>query len=137
MLFFDKFKKNLSPRKVTLTNSEKMILNAEMQKGEKVQLYTYAMWLLGGFFGLHRLYTRNYIQALFMCLTMGGFGIWWIVDVFFIGNRIDELNDELEEDLIDDILNARDIDEDIDLDNNDLENVMEVLPEYVKEKVYA
>ena len=35
-----------------------------------------------------------------MALTLGGCGIWALLDVFFIGSRIEALNDEIETDLI-------------------------------------
>lgn len=33
---------------------------------------------------LHRFYVKRYISAIFFYLTLGGFGIWWLVDLITI-----------------------------------------------------
>ena len=37
--------------------------------------------VVGGAFGLHRFYTGRPQSAVCMCLTLGGFGLWWLYDV--------------------------------------------------------
>jgi TM2 domain-containing membrane protein YozV len=37
-----------------------------------------------GYFGAHRFYANKYGTAVLMILTLGGFGIWWIVDLILI-----------------------------------------------------
>ena len=37
--------------------------------------------MVGGAFGLHRFYTGRPQSAVCMCLTLGGFGLWWLYDV--------------------------------------------------------
>src|SRR5205823_10974454 len=40
--------------------------------------------LVGGIFGLHRFYTGRAQSAVWMCLTLGGCGIWYLYDVVVI-----------------------------------------------------
>ena len=40
--------------------------------------------LVGGWFGLHRFYTGRTQSAIWMCLTFGGLGIWYLYDVVVI-----------------------------------------------------
>jgi len=37
--------------------------------------------VVGGMFGLHRFYTGRAQSAVWMCLTLGGCGIWYLYDV--------------------------------------------------------
>ncbi|HEX4575618.1 MAG TPA: TM2 domain-containing protein [Gemmatimonadales bacterium] len=37
--------------------------------------------VVGGLFGLHRFYTGRVQSAVWMCLTLGGVGIWYLYDV--------------------------------------------------------
>ena len=40
--------------------------------------------VVGGAFGLHRFYTGRAQSAVWMCLTLGGCGIWYLYDVVVI-----------------------------------------------------
>ncbi len=48
----------------------------------------YNITLLLGFFfgylGLHRFYHKKYFTGLLMLITLGGFFIWWVIDVTLI-----------------------------------------------------
>ncbi len=37
--------------------------------------------IVGGVFGLHRFYTGRTASGVWMCLTLGGLGIWYLYDV--------------------------------------------------------
>jgi len=39
---------------------------------------------LAGFLGLHRFYLGRFWTGLLMLVTLGGFGIWWIVDIYLV-----------------------------------------------------
>lgn len=41
--------------------------------------------VLGGFFGIHRFYVGKPVTGLLMPLTLGGFGLWWLVDAVLVG----------------------------------------------------
>jgi hypothetical protein len=43
-----------------------------------------ALAVVGGPFGLHRFYTGRTQSAVCMCLTLGGFGLWYLYDVIVI-----------------------------------------------------
>jgi len=40
-------------------------------------------WFLG-YFGAHRFYVNKYGTAVLMLVTLGGAGIWWLVDLILI-----------------------------------------------------
>ena len=40
--------------------------------------------LVGGLFGLHRFYTGRIQSGIWMCLTLGGMGIWYLYDVVVV-----------------------------------------------------
>jgi len=40
--------------------------------------------VVGGAFGLHRFYTGRVQSGIWMCLTLGGMGIWYLYDVVVI-----------------------------------------------------
>ena len=40
--------------------------------------------ILGGPFGLHRFYTGRIQSGIWMCLTLGGMGIWYLYDVVVV-----------------------------------------------------
>jgi TM2 domain-containing membrane protein YozV len=42
-----------------------------------------AIPLLGAL-GVHRFYTRKVATGILMLCTLGGFGIWWLIDLVFI-----------------------------------------------------
>ncbi|MHC0037941.1 TM2 domain-containing protein [Pseudoneobacillus sp. C159] len=58
----------------------------------KSKTVAYLLWLFLGIFGVHRFYTRNYLIGILMLLTLGGGGVWWFIDLFFIGKRINKIN---------------------------------------------
>ncbi len=43
-----------------------------------------ALALIGGVFGLHRFYTGRVTSGVWMCVTLGGLGIWYLYDVVLI-----------------------------------------------------
>lgn len=52
------------------------------------------MWLLWLFFGIiggHRYYLGNIGMGLIQTFTMGGFGLWWIIDAFLINGRANRI----------------------------------------------
>ena len=43
-----------------------------------------ALAVVGGFFGLHRFYAGRTQSGVWMCLTLGGCGIWYLYDVVVV-----------------------------------------------------
>jgi len=52
----------------------------------------YALWLFLGLFGGHRFYLGHIGVGVLQLLTVGGFGIWWIIDAFALNNIINKIN---------------------------------------------
>jgi hypothetical protein len=60
------------------------------KKNKKV---AYLLWLLGAFAG-HRWYLGQKNLAILFMLTGGGFGIWWICDLFRMDKMVSHVNGE-------------------------------------------
>src|SRR3954452_22836292 len=54
----------------------------------------YAFWFFLGGFGAHRFYLGRKGLGIAMLLTLGGLGVWALVDVFFIGGALRKANSE-------------------------------------------
>lgn len=89
--------------KQQLTPQQMVLLQSEFDNKKKSKGIAYALWFFLGILGAHRFYSRDIKRALFMFFTLGGLVIWAFIDVFFIGSRIEELNDEIEAELIQNI----------------------------------
>ena len=57
----------------------------------------YALWFFLGCLGGHRFYMRSTGVGVAMLLTLGGFGLWALLDVFFISRRLQNVNREIKE----------------------------------------
>jgi TM2 domain-containing membrane protein YozV len=90
-------KSNLSPEQLVL-------LQSEFDKKKKSKTIAYLLWFFTGAFGGHRFYAGDTIRGICMLLTLGGIGIWALIDVFFIGSRIEEKNNGLESNILQDVL---------------------------------
>lgn len=51
---------------------------------ERSRAVALALAVVGGVFGLHRFYTGRVQSGVWMCLTLGGMGIWYLYDVVVI-----------------------------------------------------
>ncbi len=66
------------------------ILQAETQN--PVALYGWNVWL--GWLGVDRFIVGDFLLGVLKLITLGGLGIWQIVDCFLIGNRTRDKNIE-------------------------------------------
>ena len=89
-------KKGLSAEQLAMVQSE-------MNKKQKNKGIMYALWFLFGGVGGHRYYLGDIGYAVGMTLTLGGLGIWTLIDVFLIGKRLEAKNEELEDQIIQDV----------------------------------
>lgn len=48
----------------------------------------YVLWLLLGLLGGHRFYLGNPLVGIAMLLTLGGLGVWWVIDAFLIPRAV-------------------------------------------------
>ncbi len=62
-------------------------------------LFGFNVWL--GYFGIDRFLVGDVIAGIFKLITMGGFGIWVLIDLFLIGGRARDKNIELARNLRD------------------------------------
>ncbi|MDN3449369.1 TM2 domain-containing protein [Planococcus sp. APC 3906] len=90
-------KQNLNAQQLTL-------LNGEYEDKKKSTAAAYLLWFFLAPIGAHRYYLGDIGVGIAMTLTLGGFGIWALIDVFFIGGRLRARNTEIEADLIQKVL---------------------------------
>src|SRR2546427_12711356 len=57
---------------------------AHASVSERSRALTLGLALVGGMFGLHRFYTGRTQSGIWMCLTLGGMGIWYLYDVVVV-----------------------------------------------------
>lgn len=88
-----------------LTAEQLSIVSSELEKKKRNRIVMYVLWWFTGVIGGHRYYLGDTGYAIGMTLTLGGFGLWALIDVFFIGKRLDEKTDILERDLIENVKN--------------------------------
>lgn len=71
-------------------------MNAEYESAKKSQTVAWVLWIFTGGIGGHRYYLGDIGYAIAMTL-LGWltFGIWWLIEAFFINRRIREKNREL------------------------------------------
>lgn len=86
-------KQNLSPQ-------ELLILQSELDKKGKSKTPAWLLWLFTGGIGGHRYYMGDIGYAVAMTLTLGGLGIWSLIDAFLINSVIDKKNEEVERDVM-------------------------------------
>ena len=64
---------------------EKFISILQREAQNPVELFGWNMWL--GIFGMDRFIVGDTLLGILKLITLGGLGIWQIVDCFLIGNR--------------------------------------------------
>ncbi len=57
---------------------------ARRPESEHSRAVALALAVVGGVFGLHRFYTGRAQSGIWMCLTLGGMGLWYLYDVVVI-----------------------------------------------------
>ena len=53
---------------------------------------TYLLWFFLGLFSAHRFYLGKTGTALLQMFTLGGLGVWLLIDVFLIPSMVREYN---------------------------------------------
>ena len=69
-------------------------MKASMQE-EKSQLMAYCLWGLGivGISGMHSLYLGQYKRGALLLVTLGGLGIFQLIDLFSLALEVEKFND--------------------------------------------
>ena len=65
-------------------NEESEQVKAVVNSNKVNWLTTFILCLLLGWMGIHRFYVKKIISGVFMLLTVGGFGLWWLIDLILI-----------------------------------------------------
>lgn len=86
--------------KQNLSSQELMILQSEVDKKGKSKTPAWLLWLFTGGIGGHRYYMGDVGYAVAMTLTLGGLGLWTLIDAFLINGAIDEKNERLEREVM-------------------------------------
>lgn len=75
-------------------NRDTLLRKAEYDyhDAEKNQVVTWLLWLFLSPLGAHRYYLGHVVYAIFMTITLGGLGIWALIDAFFLPGAIDKVN---------------------------------------------
>ena len=83
-----------------MTNQNNLhIAQMEYDNQKKTPGIAYALWFFLGVVGGHRFYAGDTGYALGLLFTLGGFGVWALIDVAFIGRRIREVNAQKQQEI--------------------------------------
>jgi hypothetical protein len=69
-----------------------LMAEAEYQSVRKDPRVAYALWCVVGILGGHRFYLGDTGRSIAMLFTLGGLGLWTLLDVFFVGRRVHAVN---------------------------------------------
>lgn len=70
-------------------------VTAAYEDRAKNKTIMYVLWWFTGVVGGHRFYLGDIGYAFGMLFTLGGLGVWALVDVFIIGKRLQTKNAEI------------------------------------------
>jgi TM2 domain-containing membrane protein YozV len=83
-----------------LSAEQLAMVQSELDKQAKSKGVMYLLWWFTGGIGGHRYYLGDIGMGIAMTLTLGGLGVWSLIDVFLIGKRLEKKTNELEFKLI-------------------------------------
>ncbi|GGR59622.1 hypothetical protein GCM10010168_93070 [Actinoplanes ianthinogenes] len=86
---------NAPQDQATLPEWERLRLlraESEFDAIKKNPRFAYALWCVTGIFGGHRFYLGDTAQSIAMLFTLGGLGLWTLIDAFFIARRVRTVN---------------------------------------------
>lgn len=86
--------------KQTLNQHDLQMVDSEFNKKKKSTAVTWILWWFLGGIGGHRYYLGYVGRGIAMTLTLGGLGIWSLIDAFFITGALRKKNDEIELEVI-------------------------------------
>jgi TM2 domain-containing membrane protein YozV len=78
-----------------LATGELQLIEQRVTNDGKSAGFAYVLWFFFGIFGNHRFYLGRAGSGIAMLLTLGGFFIWWIIDLFLIGGMVRHYNGTL------------------------------------------
>jgi hypothetical protein len=66
--------------------------SSRRQRGHRNPTDAWLLWMFFGWLGLHRYYLGDWKKGLAMTLTLGGLGLWSLLDGFFLTRRLRRIN---------------------------------------------
>lgn len=91
-------------KKNELSARELQLLASEMDNRKKSTAIAYLIWIFFGGVGGHRYYLGKYGTAILMTFTLGGLGVWTLIDLFLISPMLKKKNSEIESEIINEIV---------------------------------
>lgn len=83
-----------------LTDRELLIFREQVDRRKKSEIATWLLWLFLGGLGGHRFYLGYIGRGIAMFLTLGGLGIWALIDAFFIPGALRQRRSEVEDQIL-------------------------------------
>jgi hypothetical protein len=65
---------------------------SRQQRGYRNPTDAWLLWMFFGWLGLHRYYLGDWKKGIAMTLTLGGLGLWSLLDGFFLTRRLRRIN---------------------------------------------
>lgn len=90
-----------------LSGQELQLLGTEMDKKKKSTAAAWLLWFFLGGLGGHRYYLGKFKTGIAQTLTLGGLGIWALIDAFFINGMLRKENEKIESEIISQIVALR------------------------------
>jgi TM2 domain-containing membrane protein YozV len=88
---------NLRPVMARLAAPAQSMVSSDYERRRKSKFVGYLAWF---FLGWHYLYLRRVGLQFAFWITLGGFGLWWFVDLFRVGPIVNRMNEDLARNLI-------------------------------------
>ena len=55
-----------------------------MERSNRNYIAAVVLVVFFGFLGAHRFYAGRWVTGLLEAITLGGLGVWWIIDIFIV-----------------------------------------------------
>lgn len=95
--------KKAAPGELTIYDldaQELLVLRQEVERRKKSAAATWILWLFLGVIGGHRFYLENFGRGIAMFLTLGGLGIWYLIDAFFIPRALRRNEENVQQEVL-------------------------------------
>ncbi len=75
-----------------MTDQQKMLFMSQYSSEKKDRTIALILSIFLGELGIDRFYVGDVALGVIKLITLGGFLIWWFIDLFLIMSRVDEYN---------------------------------------------